>query len=30
MADYKRKTLEDLARYVLLLDSGSSARDSPV
>ncbi|KAH0816934.1 hypothetical protein GEV33_005857 [Tenebrio molitor] len=30
MADSKRKTLKDLARYELLLDSGSSARDSPV
>ncbi|KAH0822615.1 hypothetical protein GEV33_000176 [Tenebrio molitor] len=29
MADGKRKTLKDLARYELLLDSGSSARDSP-
>jgi hypothetical protein len=25
----KRKTLKDLARIELLLDSGSSARDSP-
>jgi hypothetical protein len=25
----KRKTLKDLARIKLLLDSGSSARDSP-